>query len=240
MSAVMAAAQGFLTFLQPKSAMPQATAVAPTAGRLLVGIVLAAVVLGQLVAFALGLWHPTGDLVRYVEGHRESWWYWHTLSGMVFVMVAGAHAALVWWLVPGRGRVVAVIGGLVLAAGIASFGAGLVAEASTDWYTHSPTLTNEESHELLTYVKDHGDRLVIPILVGLVLTSIGPVLIAVGLWLSRVFRPWVIVVFVISSLVGNLFGPASIFALFVYAAMCLLVWNSLGEGAGPQTEIAAA
>jgi hypothetical protein len=181
------------------------------------------------VAFVLGLWHPDGDLVPYIEEHRQSWWAWHMWSGLIFVVTAGSHAALFWWLVRGRGRKLAVAGGILYSAGAASFGAALIAEASTHWYAASPVLDQSESHSLLTYISEHDGRLVVPLLIGLVLLTVAPLVISAGLWLSHTLRAWVIGVFLVGSVAGNVFGPASILSLAVFLVMCLMVWERAGQ-----------
>ena len=219
---------------------PEATG--PT-NKLLIATVLGALLLSQLVGNALGLWHPDGDLVPYIEDHRDSWWAWHMYSGMVFVTTAGAYAGLMWWLVPNRGRLLAVVGGLVTAVGVASFGAGLIAEASTHWYVTSTSLSDAQAHELLTYVDDESGHLVLPILIGLVLTVVGPIISAGGLWRARTVRRWVLALFLVGSVVGSIFGPAGLLATVAYAAMCWTVWRGLDvpttQPAPPLVEVAA-
>lgn len=200
------------------------------ADRVLVGLVLVAVLVSQVVAFALGLWHPeiNDRLPEFIETHREAWWAWHTYSGLVFVATAGSYAAIMWWLVPGRGRTLAVWGGILMGVGVASFGAGLVAEAATHWYTHSPVLSEAQSHDLLVYVTKHETRLALPISIGLVLTVAGPILSSIGLWISGVLRRWVVVLFAIGTIVGTVFGPVTILSVLAYAAMCVVIWEADG------------
>lgn len=194
--------------------------------RVLVAIVLTAVLLSRTVALVLGLWHPDGNLVPYIESHRDSWWAWHTYSGMVFVLTAGAYTAVMWWLVPGRGRTLAVAGGMLISVSAASFGAGIVAEASTHWYAGSPTLSGVQSHALLNYIEEHDSHLVAPIIIGLLLGVAGPIVSAIGLWLSRSLAWWVIALFVIGSAGGTTFGPLVILSLLAYAVFSRRIWIS--------------
>ncbi|MGE3074171.1 MAG: hypothetical protein AB7N24_13035 [Dehalococcoidia bacterium] len=220
-------------FYLTESAGSRLPSLAVSAGeRVLIGCVLMAVMLAQVVAFVLGLWHPSGNLVSYIEAHREAWWRWHTFSGMVLVATAGAHAALFWWIIPGRGRFIGVLGGFIMATGVALFGAGLIAEASTHWYSHSPVLTESQSHDLLTYISDHDGRLALPIVMGLVFVTVGPIVAAIGLWLSGVLSRALIVVFLVGTVAGNVIGPVSILAVLAFAVMCFVVWSRLENRQG--------
>ncbi|MBE0611440.1 MAG: hypothetical protein IH609_18810 [Dehalococcoidia bacterium] len=207
------------------------------ADKTFVAIVLAALLISQAAAVALGFWHPDGNLVPYIEAHRDSWWAWHTYSGMAFVVSAGAYTAIMWWLVPDRGRVLAVAGGLLTSCAVASFGAGLVAEASTHWYAGSPTLSGPESHDLLTYIDDSSGHLVGPILVGLGLGVAGPIISGIGLGLSRTLAWWAIALFVVGSVAGTVFGPASILSLVAYAFFGWRVRTAASHAGRPEAPL---
>ncbi len=203
-------------------------AVQTTTDRAFVGVVLLALLVSQVTAIALGLWHPDNNFVPYIEAHRDSWWLWHTISGLVFVVTAGAYAAVMWWLVPGRGRVLAVTGGFLMAAGVAAFGAGLTAEAAADWYSSSTgALTPEQSHALLVYVNDHGSHFDGAITAGLILTIAGPIVSTAGLVMSRRFPWWLIALFVVGAVAGTIFGPLEALSLVAYG---LLSWRLLQAG----------
>ncbi len=216
----------------PASVPVPAEAAPSISGRLpydrsLVAIVLGALLTSQIVAIALGLWHPDSNLVPFIEGHRDEWWAWHTASGIVFVVTAGSYTAVMWWLVPGRGRLLAVAGGMLMTAGVAAFGAGLMAEAAADWYASGTTaLTPAASHELLVYVNSNGAHFDGAITAGLILTVLGPLVSAVGLSMSRSVGWWLIGLFAIGSVAGTVFGPLEALSLVAYALMSWRVWRA--------------
>lgn len=160
-------------------------------------LVAAGVVVGSVGSAGLGFWHRNyepGQAIPYdkfVPIH-QSWWAWHLFGGLANSLMAVTLAIGVCILAPRRGAVWATLGAGAILLGGLFFGAGVAAEGAAMGYAGDPrALPGQAGAALLAYVNGHPDRYVVAIIPGLILSSLGLLLISVALWKARSVPSWV-------------------------------------------------
>jgi hypothetical protein len=179
----------------------------------------ALIAIGLLVGSAgsvgLGFWHRNYDPDKAIPYDdfspiHESWWAWHMFGGLAntLMMVALAIAACV--LAQRRGAVWANVGAATTLLGGLLFGAAVAAEGAAMGYAGDPdALPRQAGAALLRYINDHPEMYVVPIIPGLVLSTLGPILISVALWRARSVPSWIPIA-LFAGTVAGFFAPMKI------------------------------
>lgn len=170
---------------------------------------------GSVGSAGLGFWHRNYDpdkAIPYDDFSRihDSWWAWHMFGGLAntLMMVALAIAACV--LARRRGAVWATAGAATTLLGGLLFGAAVAAEGAAMGYAGDPdALTPQAGGALLEYINEHPELYVAPIIPGLVLSTLGPILISVALWRARSVPSWIPILLFVGTIAG-LFAPMQI------------------------------
>lgn len=171
-------------------------------------IVAAVLVLGAFTSAAFGIWHPAPgahDRLGYdvIAPMRISWWAWHLFGGLGVAAAAIAVALAVCLLVPARGATWATLGALLTALGGLAFYGGVAAEGVLGMYATDPeALPAEPGTTLLTFVNDNFEPIGHVLLPGLVLLTLGPLLLALALWRARSVPRWLPVAFALTNVAG--------------------------------------
>jgi hypothetical protein len=173
------------------------TAVAAGSATARSALIALGVVIGSLGSAGLGFWHRNyepGELIPYATFTRihETWWAWHLFGGLANTLMAVSLAVAVCVLAPRRGAVWATVGAAATLLGGLFFGAGVAAEGASMGYAGDPhAVPRQAGAALLKYVNDHPERYVAAILPGLILSTVGLLLISVALWRARSVPLWV-------------------------------------------------
>lgn len=192
-----------------QQALPSRSATARSA------LVTLGVIVGGLGSAGLGFWHRNyepGKPIAYATFTRihEAWWAWHLFGGLANTLMAVAVAIAVCILAPQRGAVWATVGAAATVLGGLFFGAGVAAEGAAMGYAGDPqALPRRAGAALLTYINDHPERYVAAILPGLILSTLGLLLISVALWRARSVPRWVPLALVVGTVL-DFTAPISI------------------------------
>jgi hypothetical protein len=171
-------------------------------------LVAAVLVLGAFASSAFGIWHPApgvrdgfgSDVIAPI---RTSWWAWHLFGGLGVAAAAIAVALAVCLLVPTRGATWATLGALLTALGGLAFYGGVAAEGVLGTYATDPeALPAQSGTTLLAFVDDNFEPIGVVLIPGLVLLTLGPLLLAVALWRARSVPRWLPVAFALTSVAG--------------------------------------
>lgn len=195
---------------------------------------------GSVGSAGLGFWHRNYDpdkAIPYDDFSRihESWWAWHMFGGLAntLMMVTLAIAGCV--LAQTRGAVWATVGAAATLLGGLLFGAAVAAEGTAMGYAGDPdALPRQAGAALLTYINEHPDMYVAPIIPGLVLSTLGPILISVALWRASTVPLWIPTV-LFAGTVAGFFAPMQIgWITGIPAAVATIaigwyVWSSRSE-----------
>lgn len=212
-------------------------------------LVAGVLVAGAAVTLALGIWHPepdTNEAFSYaaVAPIREAWWAWHLLGAIGVAAGAVAASIAVCLLVRGRGSGWADAGGVLTSLGGLAFGVGIAAEGVLFAYVTDPdVLPADIGVTLMAHLAENPERFVVAIIPGFVLLTVGPVLLAVALWLAGSVPRWVPVTLAVTSLAAAVspFGAVSVVVNGAFtAALAGIAWH-LWRGArqsGPGRELA--
>jgi hypothetical protein len=171
-------------------------------------LIASGLVVGSIGSFGLGFWHrdyDPGKAIPYDEFStiHESWWAWHMFGGLAntLMMVALAIAACV--LAQRRGAAWANVGAAATLLGGLLFGAGVAAEGAAMGYAGNPeALPRQAGAALLRYIDQHPDMYVAPLLPGLLLSTLGPMLISVALWRARSVPSWIPLALLLGTVAG--------------------------------------
>lgn len=171
---------------------PRSSASAASSALVALGLVV-----GSLGSAGLGFWHRNyepGTPIPYATFSpiHEAWWAWHLFGGLANTLMCVTLAVAACVLAPGRGRVWAAIGAAATVLGGLLFGAGVAAEGAAMGYAGNPrALPQEAGAALLRYMNEHPESYVVPILPGLILSTLGFLLIAMALWRARTVPGWI-------------------------------------------------
>ncbi|MFL6089388.1 MAG: hypothetical protein ACJ71Z_04515 [Aeromicrobium sp.] len=191
---------------------PAANSGAATARAALVAL---GILIGSLGSAGLGFWHRNyepGEPIPYGTFSRihGAWWAWHLFGGLANTLMAVSVAIGVCMLARHRGAVWATIGAAATVLGGMFFGAGVAAEGAAMGYAgDAHALPPQAGAALLKYINEEPGRYVVAILPGLILSSLGLLLISLALWISRSVPQWVPIA-LFAGTVLDFFAPISI------------------------------
>lgn len=204
-------------------------------------------VAGALGSAGLGFWHrhyEPGAPIPYAEFSpiHHGWWAWHMFGGLANTIMTISLAIATCMLVQKRGAMWATIGAVMTLLGGVLFGAGVAAEGAAMGYAGDPAgLPQRSGQLLLTYINDHPQMYVAPILPGVILSTLGPVLISIALIRARSIPVWV----PIALLVGTAWDFAApirtgwVAAIPVVAAAIAIswfLWRDASRTQDPETD----
>lgn len=195
----------------PTAAAKQVDAPTTTPAGAVRGAVVAIAALAGLTGNGLfGIWHhswgPEDQLPYDVFAPiREEWWAWHLFAALATIlgMVALAIAACV--LVSRRGAGLATAGAVATVLGALSWSSGIAGEAAVFGYAGDPkALPSADTRAAFLMYVHHTDnnRYSLPIIAGIVLYSIGFILIAIALWRAGSVPRWVPVALVAGTVLN--------------------------------------
>lgn len=173
------------------------------------------VVVGTAGATGLGFWHRNyepGVAIPYATFSRihEAWWAWHMFGGLANTLMAVTAAIAVCMLAPRRGAAWATVGATAILLGGLFFGAGVAAEGAAMGYAGDPhALPRQAGAALLKHINEHPERYVAAIIPGLILSTLGLLLISVALWRAETVPRWVPIA-LLAGTVLDFFAPMSI------------------------------
>jgi hypothetical protein len=171
----------------------------------IVAVVLA---VGAVASTAFGIWPPASgraESFRYdvIAPMRTSWWAWHLVGGLGVAAAAIAVSLAVCLLVPSRGATWATFGALLTALGGLAFYGSVAAEGVLGLYATDPeALPARSGTGLLTFVDDKSEPVDVLLIPGLVLLTLGPLLLAGALWRARTVPRWLPVAFALTNAGG--------------------------------------
>jgi hypothetical protein len=123
---------------------------------------------------------------------HHAWWAWHMFGGLANTLMTVSLAIAVCVLVQKRGAMWANAGAVMTLLGGLLFGAGVAAEGASMGYAGDPAALSRRSGQmLLTYMNHHPQMYVAPILPGLILSTVGPVLMCIALIRARSIPVWI-------------------------------------------------
>jgi hypothetical protein len=172
-------------------------------------------VVGSLGSAGLGFWHRNyepGKAIPYATFSRihEAWWAWHLFGGLANTLLAVTLAIAVCVLAPRRGAVWATVGAAATLLGGLFFGAGVAAEGAAMGYAGDPrALPRQAGAALLKHINDHPERYVAAIIPGLILSTLGLLVISVALWRAGTVGRWVPIT-LLAGTVLDFFAPMKI------------------------------
>ena len=165
-------------------------------------------VVGSLGSAGLGFWHrdyDPGKAIPYDDFSpiRESWWAWHMFGGLANTLMMVALAIAACMLAQRRGAAWANAGAAATLLGGLLFGAGVAAEGAAMGYAgNSEALPRQAGAALLSFINDHPQLYVAPLLPGLLLSTLGPMLISVALWRARSVPSWIPIALLVGTVAG--------------------------------------
>jgi hypothetical protein len=198
-------------------------------------IVAGALALGSAAAATTLLWSPQperGDFsYASVAAVRDAAWAAAVIDGFGFTIAAFTVAIAVCLLAPARGKVLANIGAVLTAAGGTLFASGVISYGVLSWYATAPdAMSAEAGTALMAYFADNPMRIAMFQGAGLILFTLGGLLLSVALWRARSVPRWLptawavltVAQFGIESSRILDFVQAAVMAIFVLIAWLLV------------------
>lgn len=206
-----------------------------------VGVILAALVVGTLASVALGLWHPTPDAndrfgYDEVAGMRDAWWAWHLFGSIGTAVSAIAGSLVVVLLAPRRGAAWATAGAVAASLGALAFVTGASAEGVLYADATDPdALPVEAGRSFIDFVNDEPARVIAVIDPGMIVMSLGALLVAAALRRARTVPRWLPVAFAVTNLAGFVapFGAPTAIAGIAFGAVLLAIGWQLWRQVSP-------
>lgn len=197
-----------MTTTSPARTHPDLTAGSPGPTRLRV----AAVALGASAAtisvlLATTPWgdrldSSSADVLSYddlVKVHDAAWPSM-LIDGFAFAVIGLTVGLGVLHLVCGRGRIAAVVGAVMTAAGGILFGMGAVGFATIGWFASADGLSDGTGQALVDFANDNPGHLMGPDLAGFLLNAVGSLVLAVALIRSRAVPVYAAVAYILLTL----------------------------------------
>ena len=177
-------------------------------------VALALLVIGTVLRAAFFLWHPPfgTDFYDYeqMQPWADSWYLFHMWVGAPgFAVLFVGLAAITATMTVRRGNLLAVIGGVIAAAGGLLFAFGLAAEGALWGWALDPSVIDPEAGAALLRGVETGPSLTTLMLVvaGTVVMPVGVLLQLIALGVSRTVPVWLPIVTVVILLLALLPVP---------------------------------
>ena len=159
---------------------------------ILVFVMVAASVFGLLV----GLFFPEGDDGHFTYGtvadSRTFFRTWLVLAALNLILGLTAFALAGWLLVPARGWIAATVGACLTWVGCAAYGLGIGAIGTLYYFATDPGgLDAAASERLLEHLDDSFLSVWGLAVAGAVVSSVGQVVLAAGLWRAKTVPRWI-------------------------------------------------
>ena len=182
------------------------TAAGPGRVRLVAGALAAA---GATLA-GLVLTHPWGERAnssadeiffydQWVE-HRGGTWPALMADGFAFAVLGITVALAVCHLVRGRGRIAALVGGVMTTIGGVLFAMGASAGAALAWFITSDGISEQAGRDLVDYLNAHPMHQLGAQMAGFGLFTLGSLVLGGALWRARVVPRAAIVAYVVLTI----------------------------------------
>jgi hypothetical protein len=223
------------------TALPLSDTASAPASVVRVRVVAAALAASALTVAGLLVTTPWGDrlnsgaddIVSYddLRSVRDAAWTSMLVDAFAFGVIGLCLALGTAHLVRTRGRLPALVGGLLTTAGGICFAMGGAAFATFTWFASSSGLSEEAGRSLVDYGNDHPGHMIGTTLVGFGLYTLGTLVLAVALLRARVVPVVGLVGYVLltfaqfAPLPGRGIDYLQIAMMLVLAAYAALVWR---------------
>jgi len=161
-----------------------------------VAILVVVMVVASVFGLLVGLFFPKGD-----DGHltyatvtpdRTFIRTWLVLGALNLVVGLTAFALAGWLLVPARGWIAATIGACLMWVGCAAYALGIAGIGTLYYFATDPAgIDAASSGRLLEHLDDSFLSVWGVAVTGAVVSSLGQVVLALGLWRARTVPRWI-------------------------------------------------
>jgi hypothetical protein len=168
---------------------------------------------------------------QWVE-HRDATWPALMADGFFYAVLGLTVALAVCHLVRGRGRVAALVGGVLTTVGGVLFAMGASAGAALAWFTTSDGLSEQAGRDLVDYLNAHPAHQIGAQLAGFGLVTLGTLVLAGALWRARVVPRVAIVAYVVLTaglflgLDGQLMNAIQAVQTLALASVAIPLWQA--------------
>ena len=180
--------------------------------RVAVTILVAVMVVASVFGLAVGVFFPQGDDGHFtyatVTPDRTFIRVWLLLAALNLIVGLTAFALAGWLLVPARGWIAATIGACLTWFGCAIYALGVAAIGTLYYFATDPDgLDRIASERLVEHLDDSFVSVWGVAVTGAVVSTLGQVVLAVGLWRARTVPRWIPVL--AATLVVTFFLPTA-------------------------------
>lgn len=177
------------------------------AARLRAGLVALAVAAGGVSETLFLAWHGPYDPQDFPIDYdafvpiRDAWLNTHYYGGIGIAVFMIGLAVAACMLTPARGAIWTTVGAAMITLGGIAHLAGIAGEGVAMGYAADPAAVPQaQGAELLRYIFEHDGRFFVGIGVGLLLMTLGGILIGVGLVRARTVPLWVPLTLIASTI----------------------------------------